>query len=193
MSSSADFSYEDFLEAVRRGLCRPEDWPAVGVETITDLRAGFTHCVHWLRRQHLFTVSVGPKEGQIARTVTFADDHIPCRAGGCPVTARQRRLLRQVVLQAGDLVASQVDQFSCIALRTCFRKAFAARYRGEEFDFADGYWRQVMVGECGEVVEDRLGLRGYKARQVRLMMLAMLHTLIGSGDFEDMTSYRPGF
>lgn len=123
------------------------------------------------------------------------------------MTARQRRLLRQVVLQAGNRV--EVDWFSCISLRDCFRGAFVARRCDEEHAFTDAYWRQTMGGECGEVVEDRLNfpaataaLSGAtqrwrkckrEARQVRLMMLAMLHTLIGSGDFEDMTSYRPGF
>lgn len=109
------------------------------------------------------------------------------------MTARQRRLLRQVVLQAGDLVALQVDQFSCVALRAVFRKALAARRCDEEYAFAGAYWHHLMGGECGEVVEDRLELRSPDARPVRLMMLAMLHTLIGSGDFEDMTPYRPGF
>lgn len=65
------------LEAVKRGLCRPSDASAFGVELVTDLKNGIRHRVHWLRGRKLFTVSAGFMDGRFSSTITFHEDPTP--------------------------------------------------------------------------------------------------------------------
>jgi hypothetical protein len=110
------------------------------------------------------------------------------------MTTKQRKALQQVVLEAGELMLpnnrwAEAYTFSCNALDRAFM--YGSRYA--DFGLSRAYWeglfgrsRDESVGDVADV--DNLGP---EAREIRLLMLALLHTLIGSGDFETITGYRP--
>jgi hypothetical protein len=111
------------------------------------------------------------------------------------MTTKQRKALQQVVLEAGELMLpnnrwAEAYTFSCSALDRAFMY-YGSRYG--DFGLSWAYWeglfgrsRDESVGEVADV--DNLGP---EAREIRLLMLALLHTLIGSGDFEAITGYSP--
>ena len=114
------------------------------------------------------------------------------------MTTQQRKALQQVVLEAAASLHCNHERrgffpFSCIALEDAYRRLLSGtRWEREEFSFA--YWHRLMEGNLGnESLGDRLCIDdlGSEALELRLMMLALLHTLIGTGDFETITGYSP--
>lgn len=113
------------------------------------------------------------------------------------MTAQQRKALQRVVLEAGACIADGRDSlfgvFSCVALAHAFRTRFEHDFSGGD-RLAKAYWIDLLGGteEC-ETVGDRTGFDDFSpdAREVRLLMLALLHTLISTGDFEDITDFQP--
>lgn len=123
------------------------------------------------------------------------------------MTTKQRKALQAVVLEAGELMLSDEanPEFTCVALRRAFRfrieraHGFGRKSADEMIDryrlglhFADCYWEDLMQGTNDDAFEDRMhdALLAH-VFEARLLALALLHTLIGSGDFEVITGYRP--
>lgn len=114
------------------------------------------------------------------------------------MTTKQRKALQQVVLEAGRRIHPDTDgivrnTFSCIALEKAYRDVIGVEREAESVAFARTYWQHLFDGADEESVGDRAHVDDYgvgEARQIRLLMLALTHTLIGSGDFEAITGYN---
>ena len=110
------------------------------------------------------------------------------------MTTKQRKALQAVVLEAGEGITLGADSvrytFSCIALDCAFRQQTGCASEGL---LSTAYWHDLFGGAGDETVGDRAGVDDFKgeSRKIRLLMLALTHTLIGSGDFEAITGYRP--
>lgn len=114
------------------------------------------------------------------------------------MTTKQRKALQRVVLEAAAFLHRNHERrgffpFSCVALEDAYRRLpSGTRWEREEFSFA--YWHRLMEGDPrNESLGDRLCIddQGAEALELRLMMLALLHTLIGTGDFEAITGFQP--
>ncbi len=115
------------------------------------------------------------------------------------MTTKQRKALQAVVLEAADALHRNHERcgffpFSCCALEEAFRLLVPEASRWDREEFSHAYWHLLMGGNCSiESLGERLGWDDMDddAYELRLLMLALTHTLIGSGDFEAITGYNP--
>ena len=114
------------------------------------------------------------------------------------MTTKQRKALQQVVFEAAAFLHFNHERrgffpFSCVALEEAHRQILSGT-RWEREEFSSAYWHRLMDGNLSnESLGDRLCIDdlGVEAFELRLMMFALLHTLIGTGDFEDITGFQP--